>query len=138
MLRSRHPSTPEFEQILVRKTLRPRLLHLAHNYEMDEHRGRTRFFNHVPRTYYWPLMAAETESTVRSCTHCARNRFRLICRKQPMRLFPATAYWSLSWSICWVHCPKKCRKPLHHRDGRPFHLTDTGRPTEGCIQYRHC
>lgn len=35
-------------------------------------------------------MASNIASTVWSFPHCARNRLRLILRKDPMRLFPAT------------------------------------------------
>lgn len=46
-------------------------------------------FVHLRRTYYWPLMAAVISSTLLSCPHGTRNRFRLIYPKQPMRLFRA-------------------------------------------------
>lgn len=56
---------------------------------MAGHPERTRMFSHLLRTYYWPLIAAHTASTVRTCPHCARNHLRLIRRKQPIRLFRA-------------------------------------------------
>lgn len=72
---------------MVFETLRPRILHLAHHSKMVDHPGRTRMFSNLHRTYYWPLMAAKIASAVRLCPHFARNRLRLILRRQPMRLF---------------------------------------------------
>lgn len=89
MLLRRHPSVPGLKQIVVPETPRPRLLHLAHHSKVAGNPGRTRMLAHLRRTYYWPLMAAYIASTVRLCPHCARNRLRLIHRKQPMRLFSA-------------------------------------------------
>lgn len=42
---------------------------------------------HLRWTCYWPWIAVDISSTVRSCPHCARNRLRLILHKQSMRLF---------------------------------------------------
>ena len=54
------------------------------------HPGQSRMFQRLRRTYYWPQTAADTVSTVRECTQCSKNRFRLIRQVNPMRLFPPT------------------------------------------------
>lgn len=64
VLRFRHPSIPELEQIVVPESLRPRLLHMAHHSKMVGHPGRTRIFANLRLTYYWPLMATNIYSTV--------------------------------------------------------------------------
>ena len=90
LLRRQHPREAGIEQIVLPDTLRPRVLQLAHHAKLAGHPGQTRMYYHVRRTYYWPHMAADIFETVRNCTTCAKNRFKLRKRKNPLKLFPAT------------------------------------------------
>ena len=64
---------------------------MAHYAVIAGHPGQTRMKHTIQQTYYWPQMAADVISTVRSCPNCAKNRIHLIKNSNPMKLFPATA-----------------------------------------------
>ena len=64
---------------------------MAHYAVIAGHSGQTRMKHTIQQTYYWPQMATDVMSTVRSCPNCAKNRIRLIKNSNPMKLFPATA-----------------------------------------------
>lgn len=90
VLRHHHQSILELEKIVIPESLRLRLLHLDHDGKLASIPGRTRMFKRLQRSYYSPLMAVETVSSIRSCLHCANNFLRLICKKQKMRVSPTT------------------------------------------------
>ena len=54
LLRRRHPTINEIDQIVLPETLRPRVLDLAHHSKLAGHPGQTRMYHHVRSTYYWP------------------------------------------------------------------------------------
>ena len=54
ILRSRHPTIPGLEQIVLPETSRPRILHLPHYSKFAGHPGQTRMYRHLRSTYYWP------------------------------------------------------------------------------------
>ena len=89
LLRRRHPTINEVDQIVLPETLRPRVLDLAHYSKLAGHPGQTRMYHHVRSTYYWPQMATDIYRTVQICNACARNRVKLRKRTHPLRLFPA-------------------------------------------------
>ena len=89
LLRRRHHTINEIDQIVLPETLRPRVLDLAHYSKLAGHPGQTRMYHHVRSTYYWPQMAADIYRTVRTCNGGAKNRVKLRKRTHPLRLFPA-------------------------------------------------
>ena len=89
LLRRRHPTTDDIDQIVIPENLRPRVLDLAHYLKLAGHPGQTRMCHHVGSTYYWPQMAADIYQSVRTCNACAKNRVKLRKRTHPLRLFPA-------------------------------------------------
>ena len=90
VLRREDPHDPARSQIVVPKTLRARVLNMAHHSPLAGHPGQTRMYYTLRQFYYWPSMAADVYNTVRNCHHCARNRIRLKKKTNPLALFPAT------------------------------------------------
>ena len=90
LLRRQHPTDPEIIQIVLPETLRPRVLDLAHHTKLASHPGQTRMCRNIRGTYYWPQMAADVYKTIRNCTTCPKNRFKLRKRTHPLRIFPGT------------------------------------------------
>jgi len=85
----RHPREEELTQIVLPKSLRHRVLRLAHYHPLAGHPGHTRLQKRLRRTYYWPQMAADAAHTVRECIPCSKNRLRLLKQAGAMRLFRA-------------------------------------------------
>ena len=90
VLKRRHPSDPEIEQVVVLWTLHARLLRLCHNPTIAGHPGHNCMYHALRREYYWPHLAADVASTVRGCRTCAMNRVKLRKHLNRLRLFPAT------------------------------------------------
>ena len=90
LLRRKNPHHPDYPQIVLPASLRPRLLSLAHYHKLSGHPGQTRMYYTMRQRFYWPHMAADIQATVRNCHACAKNRIRLRKRTNPMQLFPAT------------------------------------------------
>ena len=57
LLRRKHPSIPNLNQIVMPQALRRRLCHLAHYAVITGHPGQTRMKHTIQQTYYWPQMA---------------------------------------------------------------------------------
>ena len=89
LLRRRHPTINDINQILLPETLRPRVLDLAHYTKLAGHPGQTRMYHRVRSTYNRPQMAADIYRTVRTCNECAKNRVKLRKCTHSLRLFPA-------------------------------------------------
>ena len=51
LLRRQHPTDPEIVQIVLRETLRARVLDLGHHTKLDSHPGQTRMCRHIRETY---------------------------------------------------------------------------------------
>ena len=85
----RDPRESDVVQIVLPKTLKHRVLRLAHYHPLAGHPGHSRLCGRLRRTYYWPQMSADAMVTVRECTHCAKNRIRLMKKTNPLKLFPA-------------------------------------------------
>ena len=90
LLRRKNPHHPDYPQIVLPASLRPRLLSLALYHKLSGHPGQTRTYYTMRQRFYWPYMAADIQATVRNCHACAKNRIRLRKRTNPMQLFPAT------------------------------------------------
>ena len=90
ILRRKNPHHPEYPQIVVPASLRPRILSLAHYHKLAGHPGQSRMYYTMRQRFYWPHMAADIQSTVRNCHACAKNRIRLRKRTNPLKTFPAT------------------------------------------------
>ena len=90
ILRRKNPHYPEYPQIVVPASLRPRILSLAHYHKLAGHPGQSRMYYTMRQRFYWPHMAADIQSTVRNCHACAKNRIRLRKRSNPLKTFPAT------------------------------------------------
>ena len=89
LLRRRHPTMNDIDQILLPETLKPRVLNLAHYSKLAGHPGQTRMYHQVRSAYQWPRMASDIYRTFRTCNSCAKNRAKLRKRTHPLRLFPA-------------------------------------------------
>ncbi len=61
-------------QVGVHPALRSRVLHLAHYPRLSGHPGTTRMYQTLRREFYWPSTALAVLRTVRSCSHCAKER----------------------------------------------------------------
>ena len=90
LLKRRHPRDEGLVQVVVPKSLRSRLLHLAHHALPAGHPGQNRMYYTLRRWYYWPHMASDVMHEVRSCGPCAKNRLRLRKHLNRLKLFPAT------------------------------------------------
>ena len=77
------------EQILVPRSLRPRVLHLEHYPKSIGHPGVTKMFATMRQRYFWRNMYKDVEETIRQCTPCAKNRVQERKRVSLMKLFPA-------------------------------------------------
>lgn len=78
-------------QIVVPKSLQPRLLNMAHRSTVAGHAGGGRMYRTLRRHYYWPEMAIDCYNIVRCCSECAKERVRTRRRKAPLKLCPASA-----------------------------------------------
>ena len=76
-------------QIYTPKSLRSRLLLLAHYPRSVGHPGGTRMYQTLRRTFYWPSMALDVFHTVRQCSACAKERVSLRRHARFLKLFPA-------------------------------------------------
>ena len=77
-------------QIVVPRTLRRRLLELAHHAPITAHPGRSKMYQTLRRDFYWPSMSVDIHNVVEDCDSCARNRSKDQRNIYPMKLFPAT------------------------------------------------
>jgi Integrase zinc binding domain len=62
------------EQILVPRSLLPRVLHLEHHPKSIGLPGVTKMFATMRQRYFWRNMYKDVEETVRQCAPCAKNR----------------------------------------------------------------
>ena len=77
-------------QIVVPRTLRRRLLELAHHAPITAHPGRSKMYQTLRRDFYWPSMSVDIHNVVEDCDTCARNRSKDQRNVYPMKLFPAS------------------------------------------------
>ena len=77
------------QQIYAPKTLRSRLLMLAHYPRLAGHPGGTRMYQTLRRTFHWPSMAMDVFNTVKQCSSCAKERLSLRKHSRFLKLFPA-------------------------------------------------
>ena len=75
------------EQIVVPKTLKPRLLTMCHRSVLAGHPGQTRMYDTMRRTYYWPQMAADIAATVRDCGPVRRISYASVRGQTSSRYF---------------------------------------------------
>ena len=76
-------------QVVVPKTLRNRILHMAHHAKLAGCPGGRKLYTTLRRDYYWPAMAVDCYRTVRNCPDCAKNRLKLRRNASTLKLFPA-------------------------------------------------
>jgi len=87
----RHRAAPDgAHQVVVPVSLQEQVLHLEHDATLSGHPGESRMYAAMRRYYYWVGMAADVISYDRKCNSCARQRVRLLARRSPLTLFPAT------------------------------------------------
>jgi len=77
-------------QICVPTSLRPRVLYLTHYPPTAGHPGGRKMYQTLRRTYYWPSMALESYSYLRSCYKCTQEQLASKHARSPMKLFPAS------------------------------------------------
>jgi hypothetical protein len=78
------------EQILISRSLRPRVVHLEHHPKCSGHPGVTKMYSTISLRYFWRSMYKDVENNVRQCTSCAKNRVQERKRVSLLKLFPAT------------------------------------------------
>jgi len=85
--------------VVVPASLQEQVLHLEHDGTLAGPPGESRIYAAMRRNYYWVGMAADVVSYVRKCDSCARERVRLLARRSPLTLFPATMpFQTLLWT----------------------------------------
>jgi transposase InsO family protein len=77
-------------QIVVPRSLGPRLLRLEHFPVVAAHPRVSKMYAAMRRRFYWRNMHKEVEETVRHCTVCANNRVTERKRTSLLKLFPAS------------------------------------------------
>jgi len=80
-----------YDQVVVPKKLRARILNMAHYSTAASHPGGKKMYRSLMRAYYWPSMTVDTYNTVRNCSDCAKERVRARARNTQLKLFPAAA-----------------------------------------------
>ena len=124
LLRRLHPREPDIEQVVLPDTLHPRVFQLAHHAKLAGHPGQTRMYYNVRRTYYWPHMAADIFATVRNCTRCAKNRFKVEEANEPPQTFSDNEAASvLMYRHTWTAYKIETRIRIPTLDHRPIHET---------------
>lgn len=81
----------EMKQVVVPKTLRPKVLVIAHHSKVAAHPGGRNMYQALRRDFYWTAMAIECYVTVRSCSDCAKEKVSARARRTDLKLFPAAA-----------------------------------------------
>jgi len=77
-------------QLVIPKSLRDRVLTLAHHATVAAHPGMNRMNYTMRKAYYWPSMVTDIHSTITKCTTCAQNRLALRRHTTPLTLFQTT------------------------------------------------
>jgi Integrase zinc binding domain len=77
-------------QIVVPRSLRPRILWLEHFHCCRSPPGVSKMYAAMRRRFYWRNMHKEVEETVRHCTVCAKNCVTERKRTSFLKLFPAS------------------------------------------------
>ena len=76
-------------QVVIPRSLVPRVLTLAHQPPGSAHPGETKLYTTLRRHFYWPTLSVDAITTVKNCVSCARNRVRLRRSAKKLHLFPA-------------------------------------------------
>ena len=76
-------------QVVVPRSLVPRVLALAHRPQCASHPGETKLYRTLRRHFYWTTLSVDALMTVRNCVSCARNRVKLRRHAKQLQLFPA-------------------------------------------------
>ena len=82
---------PTGNQIALPKTLRERVMALAHKPVCAAHPGSRKMYATLRRTYFWPTMALDCHFFLRNCPECSRERVTLRKHTRALVLFPANA-----------------------------------------------
>ena len=77
-------------QIVVPRTLVPRVLALAHRPPNAAHPGEVKLYQTLRRHFYWTTLSVDAVTTVKNCVSCARNRVKLRRNSHTLKLFPAS------------------------------------------------
>ena len=80
-----------YKQVIVPKSLRQRIMMLAHRPVCSAHPGSRKMYATLPRTHYWPMMALDCHFFSCNCQECARERVNLRRNTKELVLFPANA-----------------------------------------------
>lgn len=75
-------------QRIVPKSLRERVLCLAHYPKCAGHPGRDRMFKTLRRDFFWPRMSYDVSCFVTNCPSCSRKKLKSQGRTSKMKLFP--------------------------------------------------
>ncbi len=78
-------------QVVMPKSLQPRVLRIAHYPRLVAHQGSIKMYHTLRRVYYWPGMAQDVDTVVRSCTDCARYSIKERSRTSFCKIFPTAA-----------------------------------------------
>jgi hypothetical protein len=75
-------------QIYVPKSLRERVMTLAHFPKIACHPGSTRMYQNLRRDFFWPRMAIDVHEFVQQCASCARKRLTTQRKTTHIKLLP--------------------------------------------------
>ena len=78
-------------RILTPSSLRPAIMHAAHNSLLGGHMGIFKSFHRILSSYYWPNMHKDIAAHIRSCDSCQRTRTYNHPPKQPLTPLPQPA-----------------------------------------------
>ena len=76
-------------QRVVPRSLRIRLLYLAHYPRLQGHPGARRMYDSLRQDFYWRFMANDVFETVRRCLSCAKSKGTSKQAQRFLKLFPA-------------------------------------------------
>ncbi len=83
-----HRRNGDEKQVFVPRSLRQRLLHMAHYSAPGGHPGGRKMYKTIRRSYYWPALPVEVYRVVRTCHECTKERVRARKRSTLLKLFP--------------------------------------------------
>ena len=81
-----HDSETAVEQLVLPKTCRSTILHLAHTIPLAGHMGRDKTAQRILQRFYWPTVYKDTADYCRSCAECQKSRQQKVKRAPLMPL----------------------------------------------------
>ncbi|XP_076449483.1 uncharacterized protein LOC143285918 [Babylonia areolata] len=80
--------TGSYSQLVVPKSLRDEVMHLAHDSAMAGHMAAKKTRERVSQSFYWPGMCSDIRRYCSSCDQCQRTTSRGLIKKAPLEKMP--------------------------------------------------